>query len=186
MSLRIVGGKFRGRILKTPKTDTTRPTTSMLREAFFNICAGYIEGSRFLDLFAGSGAMGIEAISRGAIFSTCIEQGAQASQCINENVTLLGIEPQMQVLRADVLKALPRLLSPYDIIYIDPPYDHDAIKVIRLIHAQKLLAPRGQLFLEQRFEAKIDFNNCPFELIDSRRYGIAHLHHFRHPTHIDV
>ncbi len=181
MSLRIVGGKFRGRILKTPKTDSTRPTTSMLREAFFNICAGSIEGARFLDLFAGSGAMGIEAISRGAIFTTCIEQGAQASQCIKDNVTLLGIEPLVQVLRADVLKALPRLLSPYDIIYVDPPYDLDAHKVLRLIHAQKLLSPLGELFLEQRFEAKNDFKDCPFELINSRRYGIAHLLQFRHP-----
>jgi len=182
MSLRIVGGKFRGRILKTPKTDSTRPTTSMLREAFFNICAGRIEGARFLDLFAGSGAMGIEAISRGAIFTTCIEQGAQASQCIKDNVTLLGIEPLVQVLRADVLKALPRLLSPYDIIYVDPPYDLDAQKVLRIIYTQKLLAPLGELFLEQRFEAKNGFKDYPFELIDSRRYGIAHLHQFRHPV----
>jgi 16S rRNA (guanine966-N2)-methyltransferase len=153
----------------------------MLREAFFNICAGSIEGARFLDLFAGSGAMGIEAISRGAIFTTCIEQDAQASQCIKDNVTLLGIEPLVQVLRADVFKALPRLLSPYDIIYVDPPYDLDAGKILRLIHAQKLLSPLGELFLEQRFEEKNDFKDCPFELINSRRYGIAHLHQFRHP-----
>jgi 16S rRNA (guanine(966)-N(2))-methyltransferase RsmD len=179
MTLRIVGGKFRGRNLKTPNTEHTRPTTSMLREAFFNICAGTIEGARFLDLFAGSGAMGIEAISRGAIFTTCIEQDAKAFQCIKENVELLGIEPQVQSLKMDVLKALPRLLSPYDIIYVDPPYDQEALKVIGLIHQHTLLSPGGELFLEQRYDSKIKFTECPFEFVESRRYGIAHLHRFR-------
>ena len=179
MSLRIVGGKFRGRLLKAPKSNDTRPTTSMLREAFFNICAGHIEGARFLDLYAGSGAMGIEAISRGAIFATCIEQSASAVKCIQENVVLLGLEPEVQILRADVSKALPRLLSPYDLIYIDPPYHHEAEQVLQLIAQHRLLAPRGELFLEQRFDAKAGFSNSPFELLESRRYGIAHLHRFR-------
>jgi 16S rRNA (guanine966-N2)-methyltransferase len=180
MSLRIVGGKFRGRNLKTPNTDNTRPTTSMLREALFNICSGHIEGARFLDLFAGSGAMGIEAISRGAIFTTCVELDAKAYQCIKANVELLGIEQQVQPLKMDVLKALPRLLSPYDIIYVDPPYDQEMLNVLRSIAQHTLLSPSGELFVEQRYDAKIHFTDCPFELIESRRYGIAHLHRFRH------
>jgi 16S rRNA (guanine966-N2)-methyltransferase len=152
----------------------------MLREAFFNICAGSIEGARVLDLFAGSGAMGLEAISRGAVFTTCIEQDGKAAQCIKENVELLGIEPEVQVLKADVLKALPKLLSPYDLIYVDPPYEQEALKVLQLIHEHKLLAIDGALFLEQRFDSKTQFIDCPFQLIDSRRYGTSHLHRFRH------
>ena len=178
MSLRIVGGRFKGRILKTPKTNSTRPTTSMLREALFNICAPMVEEARFLDLFAGSGAMGLEAISRGAAFTTFVEQSLRAVQCIQENVHLLGIEPQVQVLRANVLVVLPKLLGPYDIIYIDPPYELEAKGVLQKIFDQKLLAPEGTLFLEQRYDPKSDFTRTPFQLVESRRYGIAQLHLF--------
>lgn len=180
MSLRIVGGLFRGRVLKTPNTDTTRPTTSMLREAVFNICAGYIDNARFLDLFAGSGAMGIEAISRGAAFSTLIELDPKALECIQANVKLLDISSQVKVIKADVLKALPKLAGPFDIIYVDPPYEKQTEAVLDLVHAHNLLAPEGRLYLEQRYDAKADFNQCSFEHMGSRRYGIAHLHTFRH------
>jgi len=179
MSLRIIGGKLRGRILKTPKGDTTRPTTSMLREALFNICAGLIVEARFLDLFAGSGAMGVEAISRGALFATCIDRDGQAIQCIKDNITSLGIEPEVQILKADVAKALPKLMSPYDVIYIDPPYDQEALNVLRLLHEYKLLVPGGMLFLEQRYDSKIDWTESPFLHVGSRRYGTSHLHQFQ-------
>jgi 16S rRNA (guanine966-N2)-methyltransferase len=183
MSLRIVGGLFRGRILKSPKGTKTRPTTSMAREAIFNICRDWVPDSRFLDLFAGSGAMGFEAISRGASFVTFIEKDKQAALCIRENASLLQVEPQVQILASDATLALSRLLGPYDLIYIDPPYEHTTAPILTLIASQKLLAPRGLLFLEERFQTK-QATPTPenFSLVDSRRYGIAHIHQFRWDT----
>ena len=180
MSLRIIGGKFRGRILKTPKSEITRPTMSMLREAFFNICSATIEGAKFLDLFAGSGAIGIEAISRGAKFVTCVEQNPQAIHCIKENIELLKIASQIQVLKANVLQALDRLDCSYDIIYIDPPYDQAIHKVFESIDRNKLLSFDGSLFLEQRYKSETKLEENPFHLVDARRYATAQLYHFRH------
>jgi 16S rRNA (guanine966-N2)-methyltransferase len=179
MSLRIIGGLFRGRILKSPKGNQTRPTTGRLREAVFNICSNWIEDARVLDLFAGSGAIGFEAISRGALFTTFVEKNKNAVQCIRENTMLLKIEPQVQILFLDAKKALTKLSSPFDIIYIDPPYEKEVPDLIDTILKKNLLAPRGTLFLEEGYRAKPP--TCSqLELIDSRRYGIAHLHQFRH------
>lgn len=183
MTLRIAGGAFRGRILKTVKSSKTRPTTSMLREAVFNICAEWVFNARFLDLFAGSGAMGFEAISRGATFATFIEKDRRAVQCIRENASLLQIEPQVQILALDAKTAIARLLSPSDLIYIDPPYDFDTTEIFHLLIEHNLLAPRGLVFLEERYnpKAKPPTNLHPsLELFESRRYGIAQLHQFRH------
>jgi 16S rRNA (guanine966-N2)-methyltransferase len=152
----------------------------MLREAVFNICAGWIENARFLDLFAGSGAMGLEAISRGASFATFIEKDGRTAQCIHENASLLEIESQVQILALDARQALSQLISPYDLIYIDPPYEKEVHELFDLILKKNLLAPQGLLFLEERFRAKAPPLCSPsLELVGSRRFGIAHLHQFR-------
>jgi 16S rRNA (guanine(966)-N(2))-methyltransferase RsmD len=138
-----------------------------------------IAGARFLDLFAGSGAMGFEAISRGATFATFVENDRIAAQCIRENIEMLEVGQQVQVLAIDVKQALSKLLGHYDLIYIDPPYDKDVPDTLALIVEKKLLAPQGLIFLEERFDSKKS-PQCPgLDLIDSRRYGIAHLHQFR-------
>ena len=183
MTLRIAGGLFRGRVLKTPNNERTRPTTSLLREAVFNICAQWLPNAHFLDLFAGSGAMGIEAISRGAAFATLVERDRQALQCIKENVSFLEIETQVQILALDARSAIARLLSPFDLIYIDPPYGYNPMEIVSSIVDRKLLTSQGILFLEERYHAKsaIPTHFHPsLELIASRRYGIAHLHQFRY------
>ena len=180
MTLRIAGGQFRGRILKTPQTDTTRPTTEMVRQAVFNICQEWVPEARFLDVFAGSGAMGFEAISRGAAFATFIEKDAVAIGCIRENVEKLAIQSQVQIVAADAKQAVSKLTTPYELIYIDPPYDKDVPDILQLIVDQQLLAPNGILFLEERYDSK-KLLICPgLELKQSRRYGITHLHQFRH------
>jgi len=180
MSLRIAGGLLKGRVLKTPESETTRPTTGMLRQAVFNICQEWVSESRFLDIFAGSGAMGFEAISRGAGFVTFIESDKLASQIIRDNAEAFLVQQQVQVLAIDAKQALAKLMSPYDLIYIDPPYDKDIPDVFRLIVERKLLAPRGLIFLEERFDSKKEMNFPHLELIGSRRYGGSHLHQFRH------
>jgi 16S rRNA (guanine(966)-N(2))-methyltransferase RsmD len=179
MTLKLIAGKFKGRKLKTPKSSTTRPTQSVLRGAVFNICQNEIEGARFLDLFAGSGAMGLEALSRGASHATFVEQNRHAAQCIEENIETLGIEPQTALLKLDAEKALgilARQESKFEVIYVDPPYDFH----FDLLFLIPLLTPQGILFVEERASPKTKKMELPhLELLDSRKYGTARLFIFR-------
>ncbi len=153
MGLRIIAGAFKGRILKAPKGQATRPTQGMLRAAVFNICQNEIENSRFLDLFAGSGAMGLEALSRGAKWATFVEESRLAISCIRENIAFLQVEKKAELLAMDAKRALSLLAKKemqFDLIYVDPPYDAS----IDLAPIVPLLAPEGTLFLEERFNPK--------------------------------
>lgn len=181
MGIKIIGGSFKGRLLKTPKGNQTRPTTGLVRGAVFNICQEQVAGARFLDLFAGSGAMGFEALSRGASFATFIEKDRQALRILKENASLLSVEPKIQIIGGPVIASLSRLATPYDIIYIDPPYGNSVNDVLQQISVQRLLNPTGFLFVEERE------NSQPLELKDSwvllttRSYGISQLHQFTLP-----
>lgn len=173
MSLRIIGGEFKGRILKTRNDPNTRPTQGMLREAVFNICQNEISGARFLDLFAGSGAMGLEALSRGAAHATLVEQNRDAIRCIKENISNLRLEPQTTLIPTDASRALKLLSNQlFDLIYIDPPYDQP----FSLESAAPLLAPNGILFFEERHNPK-KIHQPPsapsLRYKETRRFGIA-------------
>src|ERR671916_115069 len=128
--MRIVGGRFRGRTLAGPKSDAIRPTSDRLRETIFNILAhGYdnpIEGARVLDLFAGTGAMGLEALSRGAAFALFVDDGAQARGLIRENVEALGLGGATRLFRRNATRmgaAAPN--APFSLVFCDPPYGRD-------------------------------------------------------------
>ena len=180
--MRIVAGKFKGRTLKSPKSTTTRPTQGMLREAIFNICQNEIGGAHFLDLFAGSGAMGLEALSRGAAHVTFVEQNRGALQCIKENIQALQIkENEYRTLAMHYLKALEilhREKCQFRLIYIDPPYD---LK-IDLSQMAPLLGLEGILFLEERYDPKhtqmTEIANL--KILDTRRFGLARLTMYAH------
>lgn len=126
--MRIVGGTFRGRTIIAPKGMATRPTTDRTRESLFNIvdhAYDGCEGARVLDLFAGSGAMGLEAMSRGAAFAVFVEEGASARGAIRENVEALGLQGVTKIFRRDATKlgALPANLGvPFTLVFADPPY----------------------------------------------------------------
>jgi 16S rRNA (guanine966-N2)-methyltransferase len=138
-----------------------------------------IQGAKVLDLFAGSGAIGFEALSRGAAFATFVEQNKAATTCIRENAVLLNILSKTQILSTPVLTALPRLIGPYDLIYIDPPYDLDVSNIMKGLTTHNLLSPTTLIFLEERFEPKKPAPTFPsLTLIDTRRYGIAQLHQY--------
>jgi 16S rRNA (guanine966-N2)-methyltransferase len=175
MTLRIVAGKFKGRLLKAPKVGSTRPTQGMLREAVFNICQAEVPGARFLDLFAGSGAMGFEAISRGALSATLIEQNRQAASTIEENIALLAVQTSVTLLKMDSKKAIAFLTkhsAQFDLIYIDPPYDTP----IHLDPLLPLLSPHAIVFVEERHTPKKPHTppTSPYlELIDTRKFGTA-------------
>lgn len=128
--MRIISGKFRGRQLKSPPSAQTRPTSDRLRETLFNVLAPRIEGARFLDLCAGTGAVGIEALSRGSQHVTFVDQSRKMCELIKANTSALGIdEEEFEVVNADASDYLRRHAKkergPFDIIFIDPPYSSD-------------------------------------------------------------
>lgn len=180
MTLRIIAGRFKGRLLKTPKGSSTRPTQGMLREAVFNICQNEIEGAHFLDLFAGSGAMGFEALSRGAEHITLVEQNRFAVSCIKENIAVLDVESEVTLLPQDAARALARFKTPFHIIYMDPPYGLPITPILHRVAPH--LSAAGLLFVEERYNPKK--TDKPAKLIDlklhdTRRFGIAQLTIFK-------
>jgi 16S rRNA (guanine966-N2)-methyltransferase len=127
--VRVIAGKYRSRILKSLKGNALRPTSDRLRETLFNVLSHRITGSRFLDIFAGTGAVGIEALSRGAIEVVFIENHAAAAVLIRRNLESLAITDGAQVLPLDALRALEKIArkhkptdSPFDFVFVDPPY----------------------------------------------------------------
>ena len=126
--MRIIAGTYRSRILKSLKGVALRPTSDRLRETLFNVLGPSVENSHFLDIFAGTGAVGIEALSRGAIEVVFIENHPPAVTLIRRNLESLAIEQGATVLPIDALKALQKLAArkshhhPFDILYLDPPY----------------------------------------------------------------
>ena len=122
--MRVIGGEFRSRRLKSIAGVATRPTPDRLRETLFNILAARIEGAVFVDAYAGTGAVGIEALSRGAARSVFIEIGRKAVEAIRENLRALGIEGRASVVAGRVTAALGRHAA--DIVFMDPPYEMEA------------------------------------------------------------
>lgn len=178
MTLRIISGKFKGRRLEAPKTKLTRPTQEALRETVFNMCQDIIVDARVLDLYAGSGAIGIEALSRGAKEATFVEKNKIAVSTIHKNIASFELKEQTKVLALDVLSSLKRLEGPFDFIYIDPPYELSTDEVMHLIIQKDFLSHGGRLFLEERLSyPKNEPKNYPNLLYKkSRSVGAALLH----------
>ena len=181
--MRIIGGKFRGRVLKSLGRHT-RPTSSITRKSVFDICKDVIEGARFLDLFAGTGAIGIEALSRGATHVVFVEKDRSALRSIRENLTTLNLENACQILALDALQYLKKKPPAFDIIYIDPPYKEaeENIFLLTLIDELQLLNPGGILFLEEGSHLKTDVQHLPLSYlrwINTRHFGTTLLHQFR-------
>ena len=180
MNLHIIAGQFKGRALRAPKTSFTRPTQGMLRESVFNICQNAIQEASFLDLFAGSGAMGLEALSRGAKHATFVESDRNASASIRENIAILQVASQTTLLSCDARIAIQRLSTPFDIIYIDPPYETSALPFVAMLLERSLLAKSGFLFLEEQSRSSHSSPQFPpLVWINSRRFGDALLHQYR-------
>jgi len=177
VSLRIIAGLHRGRRILAPAGLATRPTSDRAREALFGILEHGqppLRGSRFLDLFAGSGAAALEAISRGAVEALCIDQASAAVAAIRANIETLGEAARVTVLRADVSR-LGKASRPFDIVFLDPPYGSGfTAPALANIAADGWLAPGALVVAEiaarDRFEAPLGW-----ALEDDRRYGAARL-----------
>lgn len=127
MTLRIIAGEARGRRLSTPQGIDVRPTTSRVREAVFNSLhsMGRLEGALVLDLYAGSGALGLEALSRGAASATFVESAPAALAALNANIDAIGFRGRCRVVSGDVMEELPRLGGDFDLALCDPPYQFE-------------------------------------------------------------
>lgn len=173
MGIRVLGGEHRSRVLKTLKGDDTRPTRSLVREASFNLLKGLYEGGRVLDLFAGSGALGIEALSRGAQHAVFCDNSREAARVIHENLGLLRLTDQSTVLQMDWKLALMRLTTQterFDLVLLDPPYVMDAGIILKEVSFADILSKQGIILLEQA--ANTQFECCAgLETIKSKRYG---------------
>ena len=190
--MHIIAGLYRNRKLITPIRTKTRPTASHLREALFNICQTDIEGARFLDICAGSGGIGLEALSRGASFSTFIEHHRDAVNCIRQNIQSLNVQDHTQIFHGDIFKMLDFLKrkgETFDIIYADPPYHTKELaatnsesiteKLIKCIDESTLLGENGILFIEESFAYSPSIMDLTtLSLKKSRRIGAAVLQQY--------
>lgn len=149
-SLRIIAGSARGRRLRCLPGNEVRPTLDRIREAIFSSLGQSVEGALFLDLFAGTGAVGIEALSRGARSATFVESSRRCNRVLHQNLEHCGLTERASVLRADwktAVRQLRRSHGPFDVAYVDPPYDrYREGPILNAVAA--LLAPQGQLLLE--------------------------------------
>ena len=173
-TLRVISGTAKGLRLKTVPGNSTRPITDIVKEALFNILGNEIEDNLILDLFAGTGAVGIEALSRGARFVTFLDKGQQAIRTIRENLEKTRFTDRAEVIRTDAFSYLrhPDKLG-FDMIYVAPPqYKQMWQKAIRLIEANPaLLSDEGQIIVQINPIEWEELELAGFEVFDTRKYG---------------
>ncbi|ABO50602.1 putative methyltransferase [Desulforamulus reducens MI-1] len=184
--MRIIAGTARGRKLKSPKGMTTRPTSDRVREALFNILSSYVPGSRFLDLFSGTGAVAIEALSRGAEKATLVERDKNTARIIYDNLRMCNVLDKAEVLTVDVSQAtliMRRKKETFDLIFIDPPYKKGfEVPTLEKIQECHLLSSDGILVVES------DQKDLPPDLVGNltatrrERYGDTALTFYRLPS----
>ena len=177
ISMRIISGKARGTKLYTLEGTATRPTLDRVKESLFNIIQNDIEGSTILDLFSGSGAIGLEFLSRGAKRAVLCDNSKDAIKIIKQNVQKTHFEEKAEVYNMEFTKLIERLQKQkFDIIYIDPPYDTDFIKIsIEKIIEYKLINEKTKIIVETDDETRIlkQIEKMDVEITDKRKYGRA-------------
>jgi 16S rRNA (guanine(966)-N(2))-methyltransferase RsmD len=170
--MRVIAGSHRGRRLSGPRGTSLRPTSDKVREALFSILGHRIPGSRFLDLYAGTGAVGIEALSRGATFATFVESDSKAVQIMRKNLTACGMLDQAEVRVASTQTFLRQPQSwhgPYDVLFADPPYaDPEAVELVLGSWHPDLLASEAVMVIEQ--DARVQLPNDTERARLMRRY----------------
>lgn len=175
--MRVVGGRFRGRAIAAPKHEGLRPTSDRVREAVFNILAHGIpdfalEGARVIDLFAGTGALGVEALSRGAAYCLFIEEAAEARALIRTNVEALGLTGETKIFRRDATDpGTAGNIPPFALAFADPPYGKSlGEKALASLAAGGWLQPGAVVVLEERTSADVTLP-APFTRLDERSWG---------------
>ena len=178
--MRVVGGRLRSRAIAGPKGAGLRPTADRLRESLFNILAhAYgdpVEGARVLDLFAGTGALGIEALSRGATFALFVDDGVEARALLRQNSEALGLGGISRIFRRDATKLGPaHPIEPFSLVFLDPPYGKGlAEKALRSAHEGGWLKPQALVVVEEAADAGFTAPEG-FEELERRAYDDTEL-----------
>ncbi|MGI6244449.1 MAG: 16S rRNA (guanine(966)-N(2))-methyltransferase RsmD [Pseudochelatococcus sp.] len=178
--MRIVAGRFKGHTLAAPKSDAIRPTSDRLRETIFNVLAHAYDdpvvGARVLDLFAGTGAMALEAVSRGAAFALMVDDGAEARALIRTNTDSLGVGGLTRIFRRDATKLGPaKPLEPFSLVFCDPPYGKGlAEKALVAARDGGWLTDDALILVEEAVDAAFAFP-AGFTALESRDYGDTRL-----------
>lgn len=180
--MRVIGGNARGRHLKVPKGEPVRPTAAKVKESLFNILAHDLSGAKVLDLFAGTGNLSIEALSRGAAEAMLVDSSVQSGKAIRENLRRLGLTDRTRVWITPVTRAV-RLLArrgeTFDTIFLDPPYENNWVgATLKLIARGGLLRQTGVLIAEHSIREQLEPRYDSLVLYDRRRYGSTLLSFF--------
>lgn len=185
--MRVIAGKARGRKLRSVPGPGTRPITDRAKSALFSILSDAVQGARFLDLFAGTGQVGIEALSRGAASAVFVEKGDAALRVIHQNLSLTGLQAGADVRKADVFQYLGRTAEPFDLIYVAPPQYRSLWKqtLQQLDERNAWLAEEGWIIVQihpVEFEA---LTLEHLEIFDQRKYGSVMLCFYGRPAPAD-
>ncbi len=180
--MRVIGGSAKGRKLYSVPGDTTRPITDRVKESLFNILGADVEGSTWLDLFGGTGAVGIEALSRGARHVVFIERVRKAVEVLRKNLELTGFTKQAQVVHGDAFHYLKHAEAAFDYIYVAPPQYEDLwAKTLAMIDARpQLLAEDGWIIVQIHPKELHDLATPNLTLLRERRYGSTWLLFYEH------
>ena len=175
--MRIVAGTHRGRRLLTPRDKTIRPTADRVREAIFNILGPLEAATTVLDLYAGTGALALEALSRGAASALLLDHSPQALEICHRNIEALGLSSRATLLRWDIARNLDCLKGrseTYNLVFMDPPYGHGLVgATLRQLSAAAVLDGHARLVVEHGAREVLDLAGLPYRQVDQRRYGKA-------------
>ncbi len=181
--MRVITGLYKGRVLKTVNDLSVRPATDRVKQTIFDMLTHRMvfEGAKVLDLFAGSGSLGIEALSRGANHATFVESNDDAQSFIEKNLEILGCEGAAEIVCMDAVQFLRRSQGQFDLIFADPPYEYDETATIpSIVFQDKLLRRHGYLLIEHT--PKLEFRSTPlYHVGPAKKFGRTLVTFFRHP-----
>ncbi len=170
--MRIISGEARGRKLKEPQGLDTRPTTDKVKESLFNIIQFELEGRRVLDLFAGTGQLGLEALSRGAEHCTFVDMRREATALVKENIRLCRFEDRARVAQEEALSFLCACREKFDVIFLDPPYNSGLLeKSLEQLTRFDILREHGIIVCESGTDWSAPAMTPPYEMGREYRYG---------------
>lgn len=182
-TLRIVSGRLKGRRLRVPEDKALRPTSDRVREALFNILGQDLGGQDVLDLYAGTGALGFEAMSRGARKAVFVEASPRIAIALRQSAKELGIEHEAKVIvgRVEDVLTRERLGGSFDVVFADPPYeDHAYAALVAGVGAGEILSSGGTLVAEREARTSVDLAPGPLVLVRTERYGRTALDFFKY------
>ncbi|WP_068672494.1 16S rRNA (guanine(966)-N(2))-methyltransferase RsmD [Oceanobacillus sp. Castelsardo] len=173
--MRVVAGSFKGRQLKAVPGKSTRPTTDKVKEAVFQMIGPFFDGGSVLDLFAGSGSLGIEALSRGMTNGVFVDKHPKAIHTIKENIKLLKIEDKVEIYRADAFRAVKAAAKRelvFDLVLLDPPYGKmDYVKLINQLLESNLINENGIIYCEHEWNEDLSDMDSSLEMIKQDNFG---------------